>query len=207
MTTRPINHLLPKIVKKENELKEKGVIPEVVVIGAGAAGTELSFAFKARWSKFFGQDIKVTLLCATPQILPGSHPSTVKVTLDELKRCGIDVTYNSKVKSIGPDHVELRDGTKIQCTVPIWATGADPQEVSAKSDLELLKGYFRVNDFLQSTSHPNVFAGGDCITMETYADQENFPPKAGVYAVREGPFIAQNIARYIKQQELLRYVP
>lgn len=54
LTTRPINDLLPKIVKKENELKAAGVIPTVVVVGGGAAGTELSFAFKARWSKFFG---------------------------------------------------------------------------------------------------------------------------------------------------------
>lgn len=69
--------------------------------------------------------------------------------------------------------------------------------VTAASDLELLNDYFRVNDYLQSTSHPNVFGGGDCITMETYASS-NFPPKAGVYAVREGPFIAQNIVRYIK---------
>jgi len=44
---------------------------------------------------------------------------------------------------------------------------------------------------MQSTSHPNVFAGGDCVTMETYAHEKpQFPPKAGVYAVREGPFIA-----------------
>jgi hypothetical protein len=34
--------------------------------------------------------------------------------------------------------------------------------------------------------------------METYA-KENFPPKAGVYAVREGPFIAQNITRFIRE--------
>jgi len=61
--------------------------------------------------------------------------------------------------------------------------------VTGLSDLETLNGYFRVNDFMQSTSHPNVFAGGDCVTLETYA-AENFPPKAGVYAVREGPFIA-----------------
>ena len=61
--------------------------------------------------------------------------------------------------------------------------------MTAASDLELLNDFFKVNDFLQSTSHSNVFAGGDCITMETYA-KENFPPKAGVYAVREGPFIA-----------------
>ena len=75
------------------------------------------------------------------------------------------------------------------CEVPVWATGADSQPVTGISDLETMKGYFRVNDFMQSTSHPNVFAGGDCVTMETYAS-ENFPPKAGVYAVRAGPFIA-----------------
>ena len=64
-----------------------------------------------------------------------------------------------------------------------------------------------MNDYLQSTSHPNVFAGGDCITMESYAEEGNFPPKAGVYAVREGPFIAQNIIRYMKNEEMLKYVP
>lgn len=62
LTTRPLNDLLPKIVKKENELKAQGIIPRVVVCGAGAAGTELSFAFKKRWSKFFGQEIEVTLV-------------------------------------------------------------------------------------------------------------------------------------------------
>jgi selenide,water dikinase len=59
---------------------------------------------------------------------------------------------------------------------------------------------------MQSTSHPNIFAGGDCVTMETYAE-ENFPPKAGVYAVRAGPFIGQNVARFLTGQELLKYVP
>ena len=69
-----------------------------------------------------------------------------------------------------------------------------------------MNGYFRVNDFMQSTSHPNVFAGGDCVTMETYA-HENFPPKAGVYAVRAGPIIAQNVVKYIKNEELTPYIP
>jgi NADH dehydrogenase FAD-containing subunit len=38
------------------------IIPKVVVCGGGAAGVELSFAFKNRWSKAFGQDIDVTIL-------------------------------------------------------------------------------------------------------------------------------------------------
>jgi len=63
-----------------------------------------------------------------------------------------------------------------------------------------------VNNFLQSTSHSNVFAGGDCITMESYAE-ENFPPKAGVYAVREGPVIAQNVFNFLNSKPLDEYVP
>ena len=53
MTTRPINSLLPKIVNKEKSLKEQGIIPKVVICGAGAAGIELAFAFKKRWNFFF----------------------------------------------------------------------------------------------------------------------------------------------------------
>ncbi len=47
LSTRPINDLLRKIETKEKEM----IIfaPKVVVCGAGAAGVELAFAFKARW--------------------------------------------------------------------------------------------------------------------------------------------------------------
>ena len=63
-----------------------------------------------------------------------------------------------------------------------------------------------MNDFMQSASHPNVFAGGDCVTMESYAEK-HFPPKAGVYAVRSGPIVAQNIVSFVKGEELTKYVP
>ena len=42
--------------------------------------------------------------------------------------------------------------------------------------------------------------------METYAS-ENFPPKAGVYAVRAGPFIAKNIMSFLKNESMTKYVP
>lgn len=206
LTTRPINDLLPKINVKEDEMKAAGVIPTIVICGAGAAGTELAFGFKARWSKMFNADVKVTLVSATKTILHGAHPVVIEMTTQKLAEHGIDVVYDKKVTSIDANGVNLNDGTSLLCNAPIWATGAQAQPVTAESDLDMMKGYFKVNDFLQSTSHPNVFAGGDCITMESYA-AENFPPKAGVYAVREGPFIAQNIIHYLKQEEMKPYVP
>ena len=48
-----------------------------------------------------------------------------------------------------------------------------------------------MNENLQSVSNGNVFAGGDCITIQ--GQPKGFPPKAGVYAVRAGPHIAHNI--------------
>ena len=80
----------------------------------------------------------------------------------------------------------------------IWSTGAEPQKVTSRSDLNTANGYFEVNECLQSTSHPNVFGGGDCVTMDKFKQLDRpFPPKAGVYAVRSGPIIAKNVAAYI----------
>lgn len=64
LTTRPINDLLAKIQTKEQQLKEAGVTPVVAICGAGAAGTELSFAFKKRWGEVFGKEIDLTLIAS-----------------------------------------------------------------------------------------------------------------------------------------------
>ena len=96
----------------------------------------------------------------------------------------IQVHTGQRASELTAEGVVLEDGSVVPGNVIVWSTGAEPHGVTAKSDLELSKGYFRVNDFLQSTSHPNVFAAGDCITMATHEHHPRFfPPKAGVYAV------------------------
>lgn len=120
----------------------------------------------------------------------------------KLKEKRIKMENNGRVAEITKDHVILKDGRKLECTVPIWATGAEPQVVNRESaEIEQTNGYFKVNDFMQSTSHKNIFAGGDCVTMESY-EGKNFPPKAGVYAVRAGPIISQNVVNFIKGEPL-----
>lgn len=42
--------------------------------------------------------------------------------------------------------------------------------------------------------------------MEDYVDKP-YPTKAGVYAVRAGPYIAQNLINYIYNKPLDEYVP
>ena len=148
LTTRPINDLIPKIMRREEELKAAGKVPEVVICGAGAAGTELSFAFKKRWSAFFGQDVKVTLISAHGEAIHDQNTQTkdwIKKNLEDKK---IGLVTDSYVAEVQPDGVILRNGTKISCDVAVWATGAEAQGVTAESDLDIMKGFFRVNNFM-----------------------------------------------------------
>ena len=78
LSTRPINFLLSNIVAKEEWLVKNFIIPELVVCGSGAAGVELAFGYKERWSKLFGCDVKVTIVSSSESILKGSHPETIK---------------------------------------------------------------------------------------------------------------------------------
>lgn len=55
---------------------------------------------------------------------------------------------NARVLEICTDKVILEDGREVPCNVAVWATGAEPQGISTESDLELLNGFFRVNNFM-----------------------------------------------------------
>lgn len=59
-----------------------------------------------------------------------------------------------------------------------------------------------VDDKLQSTGDPSIFAAGDCATSAVHPR-----PKAGVFAVRSGPPLAENIRRQALGQDLLPFVP
>jgi NADH dehydrogenase FAD-containing subunit len=69
LTTRPINDLLGKIERKEEYLVKNNITPTIAVCGSGAAGIELAFAFKNRWTRNFKKDIKTMLLCNQEDIM------------------------------------------------------------------------------------------------------------------------------------------
>ena len=83
LITRPIRNLLTRIIDKENEFRKNEVVTEVIICGGGAAGTELSFSFKARWSQLFNKDITVRLLCSRDGPIPYS-PLATRVEVERL---------------------------------------------------------------------------------------------------------------------------
>jgi selenide, water dikinase len=72
------------------------------------------------------------------------------------------------------------------------------------SDLELdARGFVKIHSTLQAVGHDHVFAAGDCASLTAAPET----PKAGVYAVRQGPFLEHNLRALLSGRPLKNYRP
>jgi len=209
LSTRPLKVFFKKILEMQQSLLEKNQNPDVVIVGGGAAGVELCFTLRERLLKTF-DSVSVKLLQTGDQILAGSNHNLRNLVLQELQARNIEVIDHARALEVTENSVVLEDGRVVSGNFIVWATGA--KSIQIDSDLaKCEQGYFLVNECLQSVSDPAVFAAGDCITIENM--QKGFPPKAGVYAVREGPLVSNNLKKSIqefftqKSQKLQVYQP
>jgi len=169
---------------------------DVVVVGNGAAGVEIALAVQSA----IGEHCKLTLVSDGP-VLPGYNDAVRQRALAALERRGVQV-LPGRCTAVAPEHVVL--GTmRVACDVPIMATGGDPPAWLADSGLALDDtGFLRVGATLQSASHANVFAAGDLIVRDDAPH-----PRSGVYAVRAGPVLAENLRRFAGGGTLTTYKP
>ena len=144
------------------------------------------------------------------KLLPNEAPGCQKCTNDALLERDITVLHNCSVAEITASEVIVDDGRVVPASHVIWATGAMSHPLAqtlADRGLECDdRGWVRVNSNLQSLSHPNIFAAGDCCSVEDPRAAKK-PPKAGVYAVRSGPILIQNLSAFLDKRELIEYRP
>ncbi|CAB9506560.1 NADH dehydrogenase [Seminavis robusta] len=208
--TRPISKLVERIDRSIEEVirddeaqqPEAEADPRVVVIGGGAAGVELSMALNGRFrSQLPNKNTQVTLLDAGTELLPGESQRGREKLQQIMREQGIQVIHQSQVQELSENRIFASiDGkpTIIPYSHCVWATGAGAHPLAYRlqqKGLDATKhGWIRVNQHLQSTSHPFVFAAGDCCSID------NLPtPKAGVFAVRAGPVLIENLTAYLQQ--------
>jgi selenide,water dikinase len=85
----------------------------------------------------------------------------------------------------------------------MWVTQAGGAPWLQGTGLELnAGGFIVVNDQLQTVTDPHIFAAGDIAAMQNYPLE-----KAGVFAVRMGVPLADNLRRAVQGKPLRAYHP
>lgn len=200
---KPVGELLHAWERIQAELRG-GRALSVVVVGGGAGGVELAAAFdyRSRKESWAGR-LHLVVLTDTAVLLP-AHPVRVQRIFErEFQNRGIEVRRNARVSHIARGRVHCVEGISLDSDYSIVATGASAPDWITRSGLKIDdRGFIAVDGFLRSISHPDVFAVGDIASM--IADPR---PKMGVYAVRQGPILDENLHRVLRSERLRRYVP
>jgi selenide,water dikinase len=146
---------------------------------------------------------RFALVTDQPELLPQHAPGVRRRLQRVLAAREVAVHRGSGAVAVEPCALRLASGRSVAADRIVWATSAAAQPWLAASGLACdSKGFVSVDRHLRSTSHPFVFAAGDCATQIAYPR-----PKSGVFAVRQGPPLATNLRRTVNDAPLAAYVP
>ncbi|MFK7819351.1 MAG: selenide, water dikinase SelD [Planctomycetaceae bacterium] len=201
LSIKPMVSFLDRLNTRLDALQKTQPL-HVAIVGGGAAGTEIAFCLEA-YLKSRGTTSQVSLIDGGAKILKSSIDRTRDLAMAEFQRRGIDVVTQHRVKDYVDGQLHFEDGSTRRADLVIWTAAAAPPAVLDSFDLPKTDdGFLAVNKTLQSTSNAPVFVVGD---TASFVDQS--VPKAGVYAVREGPFLWENIQRFLNNKPLQNYEP
>ncbi len=174
---------------------------DLVVIGGGPAGVEISANL---WRLLHKNHGRGTITIIGGKKLMGDAPDKVRhLVLESFARRGLQVVEGTHVRAIENGIIRLRDDRKVDYDIALAAIGIRPSSLFEESGLPTgPDGGLLVNSHLQSVAAPDVFGGGDCISLEGMS-----LAKVGVYAVRENPILYGNLLAALEGGSLLTFKP
>ena len=136
--------------------------------------------------------------------LLGDAPDRVRcLAMESLTRRGVGIIEGSHVKAIEKGQVTLGDGKRFDMDLAFIAIGIQPSSLFRDSGIPVgADGGLLVNSHLQSVAHPDLFGGGDCISLEGRP-----LAKVGVYAVRENPVLYHNLLAALERGKMEAFTP
>jgi NADH dehydrogenase FAD-containing subunit len=196
---KPIINLLKARERILSWPQEK--IIRMLVIGGGPAGLEIAGNLHSLASGR-GLNSEISLVAGTT--LLKRFPVKVRTMAQKsLLRRGIQIIEGAHAESVGDREALLDNGEKIAFDFVFPALGVTPPPLFRDSGIPTdNEGGMLVNRHLQSVAHPEIFGGGDCISLEGHPLE-----KVGVYAVRENPVLYHNLLACAEGKALTAFDP
>jgi selenide,water dikinase len=181
----------------------------VAIVGGGAAAIELALALNERLMiTSHGPDsgrasARIVLICKSETLAPDLSAATRRRLEAIVATRGIEVMTGREVTSVSAGILSMDGYEDIAADEVILAIEVSAPAWLGTVGLPLNKGGFiRVNEYLQVEDRRDIFAAGD---VASFIAREL--PKSGVYAVRQGPILHENIKRTLSGESLIKFRP
>jgi NADH dehydrogenase len=194
------DHVLDRL--EQLDIQGPGKAVNFTVVGGGATGVELAGALAElralddAFPEVDRADENIRLVEMAPALLAPFHPRLQANALAELRRRGVDVRLNAKIREITEDRVILEDGDELPSDVTVWAAGVSaPAGLSRWGLPQGHGGRIEVGPDLRVAGQDRIFATGDIALVE---DQPL--PQVAQPAIQTGRHAGRQIARLMAGQ-------
>ncbi len=204
LAVKPISSFLGRL----EALLARAAAPDgprsVVVVGGGAAGVELALALKARLRTIAAADRPFWIgLAAANGVVATLNPRSRRLVRAALERHRISVLDGFRAIEVNADGVRAADGRFVKADAVLISTAARASSWLAAAGLPVsADGSVLTTAAMHAVDDESVFAVGDCGVV---ADDPR--AKAGVFAVRQGPALTENIRRRLRGEPLQPHWP
>lgn len=193
--------------------EEKEQLMNIIIVGAGPTGVELSGAFAELKNDVLPKDypkvdfsgLDIYLLEGSPNTLGNMSENSKKTSQKYLEELGVRVKTSVTLQSYDGNNAILSTGEIIPCKNLIWSAGVTGNVIEGIAEKEnIIRNRYIVDRKNRVKDKENIYALGDIAYMETPLYPKGHPQVANV-AINQAKILAQNFLNSLKNKSLKDY--
>lgn len=183
--------------------EEKQRLMNIVVVGGGPTGVELSgaiadmkrFVLPKDYAELDFSKMNVFLLEGSPKILANMSEKSSEQSQRYLEKLGVIVKTNTLIEDYDGKTATMKDGSIIESTTVIWAAGIKGNVPGGiETDLVARGNRIKVDSQCKVMGLENVYAIGDVAYMEE-PDYPKGHPQVAPVAMQMADMLVHNLTR------------
>ena len=180
----------------------------IIIVGAGATGVELSGAFAELKKEVLPKDyhnidfskFNIILLEGGKYTLSNMSDESRKASRKYLEEMGVIVKTETLIKTYDGNVAVLSNGERIPSKNVIWAAGVTGNVIEGLEPEDVFKNRYIVDRLNKLKRFDNIYALGDVAYMETPKFPNGQPQVANV-AINQAKNLAKNILKSLKDEK------